>query len=339
MRITLTAATLLATCTTSVLGHAYLKTIVIGGESYLGYDPFAGPQGGSIVQNWNIGQVNTDYPIMPGDGDAVVCKQSPRPAGGTATAQAGSKITFRWSRWQGNHKGPIITYLADCGGDCKRANGARLSWFKIDEAGLLGRRWATDILMQQGYQWTIQLPQNIQAGEYLMRHEMIALMNAASPSGAQIYPQCMNLKITGGGNVKPKGVRLQPFYAPGQRGIQINIRGINRYPIPGPPISPQLKILSSAQLNNGNSRNPTAPRFFPNEPTDFNGSIPNVHLRFANGRYNRGRRQRRDSNSTAIASDDFEGALERKNIANSTLKGLKGEGAHHDLNGKSSPNS
>ncbi|KAK6542075.1 hypothetical protein TWF694_007844 [Orbilia ellipsospora] len=254
---------------------------------------------------------------MPGSGDAVVCKQSAQPAGGTATAQAGSKITFRWSRWQPNHQGPIITYLADCGGDCTKVNGARLNWFKIDEAGRFGRRWATDILIQQGYQWTIQLPQNVQAGNYLMRHEMIALMNAASPGGAQIYPACMNLKITGGGNVKPQGVKLQQYYRPGQRGIQINIYRTSGYSTPGPPINSQLKILPSARLNNGNNRNPQAPRFFPNEPTDFNGSRPNVHLRFAGGRYNSGRRGRQFK-SRALASNNFEESVGFKNSTNTT---------------------
>ncbi|RVD84093.1 uncharacterized protein DFL_005861 [Arthrobotrys flagrans] len=269
----------------TVLAHAYIKEMVIGGQTYAGFDPFyqASPQG--IVQPWDTSNRHTDGPMRLSDGDGIICGRNPTPAQNVAKAQAGSQLTFRWSRWQSNHQGPIITYLADCGGDCRQARGANLQWFKIDEAGLLQQGyWATDHLIRQGYEWKIQLPQNIKSGQYLMRHEMIALQFATQQNGAQFFTSCTNLDIEGGtGQSVPQGVRLQDYYTSATQGLFVNIQGLGSYPIPGPPLTQGLGVTPSVQLNDGNNRNPNFPQTFPNEPTDDNGTQPNVHLDYAGG--------------------------------------------------------
>ncbi|KAF3165223.1 hypothetical protein TWF225_003571 [Orbilia oligospora] len=269
----------------TALCHAYIKELVIGGQVYAGFDPFyqSSPQG--VVQPWDTNNRNTDGPMRLSDGDGIICGRNPSPAQNVAKAPAGSQITFRWSRWQSNHQGPIITYLADCGGDCRQARGANLQWFKIDEAGLLQQGyWATDHLIRQGYEWKIQLPQNIKSGQYLMRHEMIALQFATQQNGAQFFTSCTNLDIEGGtGQSVPQGVRLQDYYNGATQGLFVNIQGLGSYPIPGPQVAQGLGVTPSVQMNDGSNNNPSFPQTFPNEPTDDNGTVANVHLDYAGG--------------------------------------------------------
>lgn len=52
-----------------------------------------------------------------------------------------------------------------------------------------------------GISYTI--PSCIKAGYYLVRHEIIALHAAYSYPGAQFYPGCHQLQVTGGGSTTP----------------------------------------------------------------------------------------------------------------------------------------
>jgi hypothetical protein len=40
------------------------------------------------------------------------------PAPISAPATAGSTVTLEWTQWPDSHKGPVITYMAQCSGDC-----------------------------------------------------------------------------------------------------------------------------------------------------------------------------------------------------------------------------
>ena len=68
----------------------------------------------------------------------IHCNDNGAASGGqlTANVTAGSEITAKWKQWT-HREGPVMVYMADCGGDCTSANSASLKWFKIDEAGLL----------------------------------------------------------------------------------------------------------------------------------------------------------------------------------------------------------
>lgn len=70
-----------------------------------------------------------------------------------------------------------------------------------------------------------------------MRHEIFALHIADKIGGAQSYPQCINLKITGSGTEAPEGIGAMKFYGEKDVGILIDIWGFNgTYVIPGPRI-------------------------------------------------------------------------------------------------------
>ncbi|KAF3916652.1 Endoglucanase-4 [Dactylellina cionopaga] len=186
-----------------------------------------------------------------------------------AQARAGSYVTFRWTRWQENHIGGIQTYLADCGGD----------------SSFNGERYATEVLQLQGKSYTIQLPKTIKDGQYLMRHEMLAFMNSFKDQSlptTQIYPTCVNIKLTGGtGEVVPDTVRLQDFYAKGAHGLpQEEISYGENFNLPGPPVTRGLGITPSEELNSGVNDNPNYDPFQEqlNEPSDDNDTVPNSHF-------------------------------------------------------------
>ena len=121
-------------------------------------------------------------------------------------------------------------------------NKTQLEFFKIEEAGPLDNskspgRWASDEIMAANNTWTVNIPSDITAGNYVLRHEIIALQNAMEGNGAQAYPQCINLKVIGGGAATPKGIPATQFYTPTDPGILVDIfNNIATYVIPGPAL-------------------------------------------------------------------------------------------------------
>jgi lytic cellulose monooxygenase (C1-hydroxylating) len=66
----------------------------------------------------------------------------------------------------------------------------------------------------------VTIPKNIVPGEYLLRHEILALHGGGSVGGAQFYPVCVQLTVTGGGSFKPVGnVSLPGTYTARDPGI------------------------------------------------------------------------------------------------------------------------
>lgn len=131
-----------------------------------------------------------------------------------------------------------MTYLANCGGDCTTVDATTLSYFKINEAGLnADGTWASDDLIANNNSWTVTLPSDIVAGQYLIRHELLALHSAGTEGGAQFYPMCANLQVTGSGTAAPEGVKFPGAYSATDPGILVNIYGtLTSYTIPGPAV-------------------------------------------------------------------------------------------------------
>lgn len=48
-----------------------------------------------------------------------------------------------------------------------------------------------------------QIPKNVPSGKYLVRVESIALHQASSVGGAQMYLSCAQVEVIGGGSGKP----------------------------------------------------------------------------------------------------------------------------------------
>ncbi|KAI0858211.1 glycosyl hydrolase family 61-domain-containing protein [Xylaria cubensis] len=229
----------------SVAAHGHVSNIVINGVSYQTYDPTVFPYMSDppVVVGWTASDTDNGFvePNSFASGD-IICHKAATPAGGHAQVAAGDSISIQWNTWPDSHKGPMLDYLAACDGDCSSVDKTALEFFKIDEAGILDSSsapgtWASDVLIQNNNTWLVQIPKNLKAGNYVLRHETIALHSAGQANGAQNYPQCFNLEVTGSGTEVPAGVKATELYTPTDPGIEVNIyvSGLD-YQIPGPTL-------------------------------------------------------------------------------------------------------
>lgn len=142
-----------------------------------------------------------------------------------------------------------MTYLAKCPDtDCTTADPTALDWFKIDHAGLnADGTWISDTIIANNNTHSVTIPSDIAPGPYLMRHELLALHAAENVGGAQFYPMCANLQITGSGSAVPSDtVKFPGGYSPTDPGILLSIYWpiVTSYTIPGP--APYVSGESSA---------------------------------------------------------------------------------------------
>jgi cellulase len=136
-----------------------------------------------------------------------------------------------------------MDYLANCNGPCETVDKTTLKWFKIDALGMINPTsmtdgyWATDVLIANNNSWTAQIPSGLATGNYVLRHEIIALHAAGSRNGAQNYMQCVNLAIKGTGTANPAGVLATTFYNASDPGVLFDLySGKTSYTIPGPAV-------------------------------------------------------------------------------------------------------
>ena len=239
----------IATLATSVEAHGFVTGIVAGGTYHGGYLVNQYPYSSTPpdVVGWTEGATDLGFVDQYNSAD-IICHKSATNAKLTATVAAGSDVTFQWGtdKWPESHHGPVLGYLANCGGDCATVDKSTLKFVKVEEAGLLDNsaapgKWASDKLIANNNSWTTTIPANIAAGNYVFRHEIIALHSAGSANGAQAYPFCFNLEITGGGSAAPAGTLGTELYSAQDPGILVSIYspGLD-YKIPGPAIAAEF---------------------------------------------------------------------------------------------------
>ncbi|KAK1766337.1 glycosyl hydrolase family 61-domain-containing protein [Phialemonium atrogriseum] len=230
-----------------VNAHGHVANIVVNGESWEGYDPttfiyFHPPP---TVIGWTYdGEDNGFIASSEFSHPDIICHRSATPGGGHAVVAAGSEISLQWEEpWPRSHHGPVLDYLANCHGPCEEVDKTQLEFFKIDGAGYSPSSgtngWASDTLIANHDTWLVRIPADLAPGDYVLRHEIIALHEAPIHGEAQAYPQCLNLRITGSGSLRPEGIPATELYTPDDEGIHFDIYDpFSTYPIPGPPLVP-----------------------------------------------------------------------------------------------------
>lgn len=178
-------------------------------------------------------------------GPDIICHRNASPVTQSAKVEAGGSVELQWTEWPESHHGPVIDYLANCHGSCSKVDKTSLKFNKIDEAGLESNstipwtvgRYASDTLIANGNRWTVTIPSYVAPGNYVLRHEIIALHSAFDPNGAQNYPQCINLEVTGKGTDDlSSGTPGESLYTADEPGILARIYQDINYIIPGPPL-------------------------------------------------------------------------------------------------------
>jgi cellulase len=241
-----TLSTLAALCALpQALAHGGVLSYNIGGKIYNGWQPYNSPSGQTSIQRpWS-----TYDPITDAKSSNIACNDDGSSGALQLTASAipaGSSITAYWNQVWPHPQGPMLTYLANCGGStCTGVNAKNLKWFKIDHAGLLSGtigngKWASGKMIDNNSSWTSTIPSTVPAGNYLIRFETIALHSLP----AQFYPECAQIQITGSGSRAPTSSELVSFpgaYSNSDPGLSVNLYSTDsqtntHYVIPGPPL-------------------------------------------------------------------------------------------------------
>jgi cellulase len=223
----------------AVKAHGHVKTIVADGTEYSGGIPHGAPAG---AVGWAAANQDNGFVAPSSFSSAdIVCHKSAKSVASAATVAAGGSVTLVWDTWPESHHGPVIDYLAPVSGDFASVTPASLSWVKIAEKGLNSGsnpgNWASDDLIANGNSWTVEIPSALAPGKYVLRHEILALHSAGNADGAQAYPQCINIEVTGSGSAKPSGAPFTGFYSPEDPGILFSLyTDFDSYSIPGPAV-------------------------------------------------------------------------------------------------------
>lgn len=123
----------------------------------------------------------------------------------------------------------MLTYMASCGDTtCDQFNSANARWFKIQQvARRADGKWEQATLCEHspaeclslayilrsvaGGVATVNLPATLAPGNYLIRHEIIALHLAEQFQGAEFYPSCSQLRVGGNQSGGPSQNELVSF--------------------------------------------------------------------------------------------------------------------------------
>jgi len=219
-----------------VSGHGAVTSYVIGGTTYPGYQGYSPANSPNTIER----QWPSYNPILSITDPAMRCN------GGTsatlsATVPAGQSVTAVWAQWT-HQQGPVMVWMYKCSGAFSACDGSGQGWFKIDQMGmtappLTGTSWGTAVVYAN-LKWTSTIPASLAPGNYLIRHELLALHQANTP---QWYAECAQLTVTGSGTATPSGSYLAsiPAYASANDpGVNIDIYTdtATNYTCPGPAV-------------------------------------------------------------------------------------------------------
>ncbi|CAG5154157.1 uncharacterized protein ALTATR162_LOCUS3489 [Alternaria atra] len=249
------AAAILGSLAASVSAHGHLSALKVDGQDYTAYDPsFQYQTPSPEVIEWSCPEcLDNGFvdPSMYDDATKIACHKDATAGAKVAKVAAGGKLDISWTAWPESHVGPVIDYLAKVE-DATAAKSTDLEFFKIDAAGFEDGKWASDKLIANNNTWSVTVPESIAPGQYVLRHEIIALHSAGQENGAQNYPKCINIEVTGSGTATPKGTPANKLYTATDPGIKVNVYGgdMSSYEMPGPA------LFDGASSGSGNASSP-----------------------------------------------------------------------------------
>lgn len=234
----LETAAFLAALAHSASAHGVMGNIFADGTQYNG-----GANTGSGPV-WSYQGQDPYGPIHPeayGDNSQIACNADAKVSAHQVEVKAGGEVELDWTTggsgiWA-HDKGPIVDYLAKAPDSFQDATVDNLKFFKIADAGFEGGDWAMNTVLHATNKWKITIPASIKAGNYVLRHEPIPLHQVGG-TGAEHYPICVNLKVTGGGSEEPEGVPANKLYSKDDKALNTNPYGdVSGYECPGPKIA------------------------------------------------------------------------------------------------------
>lgn len=241
-----------------VSAHGIVTGIVADGVYNRGYHPdFSFWNEKPVVAGWSTPTLSNQRFVGPEylNEKEIICHEDSTPGGTHVKIAAGGTLELQWTEWPEGHTGPVLDYLAPCPGhDCTNVDKTALHFVKVQERGYDNGEWATDALIANNNTAVTTLPSGIAPGKYVLRHEIIAHHSSHERMGAQFYPQCVNLEITGTGTDDLSGgVSATEFYDWDHPGVHFNLyQPYDKYEIPGPPMH-QFGTSSGSSSGGGNA--------------------------------------------------------------------------------------
>ncbi|TPX15348.1 uncharacterized protein E0L32_004625 [Thyridium curvatum] len=225
--------------------HGAVTSYVVAGKNYPGYQGFSPGNSRDVIQ-WQWPDYN---PIMSASDPKLRCNGG-HSATQSAPVMPGDTVSATWGQWT-HSQGPILVWMYKCPGAFSSCDGSGAGWFKIDEAGFHGdgsgvfldterpSGWDIAKLVGGNKQWTSTIPQGLAPGNYLIRHELIALHQANTP---QFYPECAQLVVGGSGTAQPDAsykAAIPGYCKQSDPNIRVDINNHakeQKYTVPGPPV-------------------------------------------------------------------------------------------------------
>lgn len=207
------------------------------------------------------------FPIHPvTSGDMACGRNGTEPVPFVCPAKKGSLLTFEFRLWPDaqkpgsidpGHLGPCAVYLKKIDNmltDSASGDG----WFKIWEDGYDAetQKWCVDTLVENNGLLSVNLPQGLPSGYYLVRPEILALHWAAHRNDPQFYLGCAQIfldsNIHGPLEVPKEHLATIPGYVdldtPGLT-FDIYQTDMPPYPMPGPEVFTPNSSQSEANTN------------------------------------------------------------------------------------------
>jgi hypothetical protein len=130
-------------------------------------------------------------------------------------ASAGDFLTFEYREWPDAsnpgaidpvHRGPCAVYMKKAPMLLYDTQAAGPGWFKIfyDAYDPYMKKWCTEKLIDNNGHLSVQIPNDLEGGYYLIRSELLALHDAdKSPPDPQFYPGCAQIFLKSSGTANP----------------------------------------------------------------------------------------------------------------------------------------
>ncbi|TYJ59091.1 hypothetical protein B9479_000080 [Cryptococcus floricola] len=183
----------------SALAHGHVTSWQIGDTTYAGFNPSNSAELGSTPER---ATTNSDQGFADYTSDVVATGGTATSSDLVANATAGDTVIVTWNTWPDSHKGSVTQWMAHCPDDlCAGTAGADMDWFKISQSSYdeSSDSWPTDYIAENLI-WTFTLPTNLAAGQYLLRHELLAMHTTGAP---QFYPVAIEMQLESSGSTTP----------------------------------------------------------------------------------------------------------------------------------------
>ncbi|KAJ7820659.1 glycoside hydrolase [Mycena olivaceomarginata] len=243
-----TTFALIASVFTGAAAHGWVSTVVIKNTTYTGNAPL---ETQPTPKDSIIRQVADNMPVSDLTLDDLICGRGATSATQVAPAAPGDNIKIGWGGYPEDRGGewihdvgPMLAYLAACDTSCSTFNATQATqWFKIAQQGTQSNGSWYQERLYEGLLAEVTLPANLKGGDYLLRHEVIALHMAEALGGGEFFPSCIQITVTGNGTSTATQKEMAHFpgaYKSTDPGIHLdvytNFDGA-AYPFPGPPIA------------------------------------------------------------------------------------------------------